>query len=110
MILDYIRHYGEEALAVSVRRCHHKARQRRGHVGPHAGVAQLVPGFFATEVEESVQSPRSLLRMCFAQEPAADELYLMLGYNISVPPLCVRRSSRARSTTTISCRRSGSLC
>ena len=56
----------------------------------------LAPGFFATDVEQSVRSLESLLRMCFAQEPSADELYLMLGYNVSVPPY-VRQALFSRS-------------
>jgi pimeloyl-ACP methyl ester carboxylesterase len=46
----------------------------------------LVPGFFATNADESVRSLESLLRLCFMQEPSAEDLYLMLGYNVSVPP------------------------
>jgi non-heme chloroperoxidase len=34
--------------------------------------------------------------MCFAQEPSADELCLMLGYNVSVPPY-VRQALFSRS-------------
>ena len=56
----------------------------------------LVPGFFATDVEDSVRSLEELLRMCFAKEPAADELYLMLGYNVAVPPY-VRQALFSRS-------------
>ncbi len=56
----------------------------------------LVPGFFATNVDESVRSLESLLRMCFPQEPTAEELYLMLGYNVSVPPF-VRQALFSRS-------------
>jgi pimeloyl-ACP methyl ester carboxylesterase len=56
----------------------------------------LVPGFFATEVEESVRSLESLLRMCFVQDPSAADLYLMLGYNMSVPPY-VRQALFSRS-------------
>ena len=56
----------------------------------------LVPGFFATEIEESVRSLQSLSRMCFAQQPSAADLYLMLGYNLSVPPY-VRQALLSRS-------------
>jgi pimeloyl-ACP methyl ester carboxylesterase len=38
------------------------------------------------EVEASVGSLESLLRMCFVEEPSAADLFLMLGYNLSVPP------------------------
>ena len=56
----------------------------------------LVPGFFSTDVEESTSSLRSLLGFCFAQPLPADELFLMLGYNVSVPP-CVRQGNLTRS-------------
>ena len=55
-----------------------------------------MPGFFSTDVEESVRSLKSLLRICFAQAPSADELYLMLGFNVSVPPY-VRQALLSRS-------------
>jgi non-heme chloroperoxidase len=45
-----------------------------------------VPGFFAINADESVRSLESLLRLCFPQELPAEELYLMLGYSVSVPP------------------------
>jgi pimeloyl-ACP methyl ester carboxylesterase len=56
----------------------------------------LVPGFFSTDVEESARSLDALLRMCFAREPSAAELYLMLGYNVSVPPF-VRQALFSRA-------------
>lgn len=87
VILDYLRHYGEDSI---------------GGVNFVGGVTKLgsdeamsvltpeflnlVPGFFATDAEESVRSLESLLRMCLAQEPSAEDLYLMLGYCVSVPP------------------------
>jgi len=43
-----------------------------------------------------VRSLESLLRLCFAREPPAEELYLMLGYNVSVPPH-VRQALFSRS-------------
>ena len=45
----------------------------------------LLPGFFATSVEESMRSLGSLLRPCFLQL-SAEDLYLMLGYKLSVLP------------------------
>jgi pimeloyl-ACP methyl ester carboxylesterase len=36
------------------------------------------------------------LRLCFLKEPAAEDLYLMLGYNVSVPPY-VRQALLSRS-------------
>ena len=37
-----------------------------------------------------------LLRLCFAEELPASDLYLMLGYNVSVPPY-VRQGMLSRS-------------
>jgi non-heme chloroperoxidase len=57
---------------------------------------ELVPRLFATDVEDSVHGLESLLRMCFVQEPSAEDLYLMLGYNLAVPPH-VRQALFSRS-------------
>jgi non-heme chloroperoxidase len=97
VILDYVRHYGEGAL---------------GGINFVGGITKLgsddaisvltpeflnlVPGFFAADVEESVRSLRSLLHICFAHEPSAEDLYLMLGYNASVPPY-VRQALLSRA-------------
>jgi non-heme chloroperoxidase len=87
VILDYIRHYGTESIG---------GASFVGGVTKLGGdeamsvltpeFLSLVPGFFSTDVEESVRSLESLLRICFAREPSTQELYLMLGYNLSVPP------------------------
>ena len=97
VILDYIRHYGEDDIGG----VHFVGGITK--LGSDDAVSvltpeflSLVPGFFATDVEESVRSLESLLRMCFAREPSAEELYLMLGYNTSVPPY-VRQGLFSRS-------------
>lgn len=87
VILDYIRHYGEEGIGgIHIV----DGITNLGSVEAASVLApaflDLVPGFFATDVEESAKSLESLLRMCFVHEPAPAELYLMLGYNLSVPP------------------------
>ena len=87
VMLDYVRFYGEDRIgglhivdgitklgsadAVSV-------------LTPE--LLQLVPGFFSTDVEESIGSLESLLRLCFAHEPSQVDRYAMLGFNASVPP------------------------
>ena len=97
VILDYIRHRGEGGI---------------GGIHFVGGITKLggdeatslltpeflglVPGFFTTDAEESIRSLESLLRMCFAREPSADELWMMLGYNVSVPPY-VRQALLSRS-------------
>jgi non-heme chloroperoxidase len=86
VILDYVRHYGEDAIA--------GAAFIGGitRLGSEAALAvitpeflQLVPGLFSTDGEESIRGLEALLRLCFAREPSADELYVMLGYSASVP-------------------------
>jgi len=87
VILDYIRHYGEEQIGG----IHFvDAITRLGSDAALSVLAPeflaLVPGFFSTDVEESTRSLESLLRMCSSREPSAEDLYTMLGYNVSVPP------------------------
>lgn len=97
IMLDYIRHYGEDGIS---------GMQFVGGVtklGSEEAMSvlspefiNLVPGFFSTDVEESVRALESLIRLCLYEEPAAEELYLMLGYNVSVPPY-VRQALLSRA-------------
>jgi non-heme chloroperoxidase len=97
VILDYIRHYGEDAVG---------GIQFVGGVtklGSDAALSvltpeflSLVPGLLCTDAEDSVRSLESLLRLCFAQEPSSADLYRMLGYSVSVPPY-VRQGLFSRS-------------
>jgi pimeloyl-ACP methyl ester carboxylesterase len=97
VILDYVRHYGE----VAIGGIHFVSGITK--LGSDAGMSviapaflDLVPGFFSNDVGESVRSMESLLRLCFVAEPSHSDLYLMLGYNLSVPPF-VRQALFARS-------------
>jgi non-heme chloroperoxidase len=97
VILDYIRHFGEDRIGG----IHFVGGVTK--LGSEDAIAVLtaeflglVPGFFSTEVTESVRSLDGLLRLCFVREPAAEELFLMLGYNVSVPPH-VRQALLSRS-------------
>ena len=97
VILDYIRHYGEDSISgVHFVGAITKLGSDEAISVLSAEFLSLVPGFFATDVEESVRSLESLLRMCFAQEQSAEDLNLMLGYNVSVPPY-VRQALFSRS-------------
>lgn len=97
VILDYVRHYGEEAIGgiqfVS-------AITKLGSDAALSVLApeflSLVPGFFSNDTEDSVRSLDSLLRMCFVREPSAADLNMMLGYNVSVPPY-VRQALLSRA-------------
>jgi non-heme chloroperoxidase len=97
VILDYIRHYGEDAIG-GINFVDGITR-----LGSEAAISVLTPeflslisGFFTRDLDESIPSLQSLLRMCFAHEPSVEDLYLMLGYNVSVPPY-VRQALFSRS-------------
>jgi non-heme chloroperoxidase len=97
VILDYLRHYGEDGISgVHLVDGITKLGSEPAMSVLTPEFLNLVPGFFATDMEEGVRSLQSLLRMCFVQEPAAADLYLMLGYNLSVPPY-VRQALFSRS-------------
>jgi len=86
VILDYIRHYGEDDIGGvqfvgGITRL--GTEQAMSVLTPQ--FLALVPGFFATDAEESARSLEQLIRMCVRELSAAD-LYMMLGYNLSVPP------------------------
>jgi pimeloyl-ACP methyl ester carboxylesterase len=87
VVLDYVRHHGEEAIGG----IHLVGAVTR--LGSAAALSvltpeflSLVPDLFSQDAEESVRGLERLLRLCFAREPAAAELYCMLGYSVSVPP------------------------
>jgi pimeloyl-ACP methyl ester carboxylesterase len=97
VVLDYLREYGEDAIGGSI------FVDALTKLGSDAALSVLtpellcfVPVFFAAETEASVHAVTSLLSMCFVQEPSAEDRYLMLGYNLSVPPY-VRQSLFSRS-------------
>jgi non-heme chloroperoxidase len=97
VILDYIRHYGEDGIGgVNFVGAITKlgSDEALSFISPE--FLALLPGAFATDVEESVRSLTSLLRLCFVREISDEELYFMLGYNLSVPPH-VRQALLSRS-------------
>jgi len=97
VILDYIRHYGEGDISgINFIGGITKLGSDEAASVLTPEFLSLVPGFLSTEVEESVRTLGSLLRLCFAREPSAEELYQMLGYNLSVPPY-VRQGLFSRS-------------
>jgi len=87
VILDYIRHHGEERIGgIHLVGAITKLGSEEALSVLTPEFLALVPGFFANDVEESVRSLASLLRLCFAREQPPTALYTMLGYNVSVPP------------------------
>ncbi|HKN33637.1 MAG TPA: alpha/beta hydrolase [Terriglobales bacterium] len=97
VFLDYIRHYGEDQLG---------GLQFVGAVtklGSEEAMSVLtpeflgvVPQFLSSDAETSVRGLEGLLRLCFARKPSPSERFLMLGYNVSVPPY-VRQGLFSRS-------------
>ena len=97
VMLDYIRHYGEDNIGGlnfvgGISKL--GSEQAMSVITPE--FLGLAPGFFSNDVQESARSLESLLRLCLPEAPSAEELYLMLGYNLSVPPH-VRQAMFARS-------------
>ena len=87
VILDYIRHYGED----DIRGAHFiggitKLGSDEAASVLTTGFLSLIPGFFSTDTQESVLALTSLVRMCFARALSDEERYMMVGYNVSVPP------------------------
>jgi non-heme chloroperoxidase len=97
VILDYLRQCGEDNIGGI---CFVGGITKLGSEAALSVLSpeflSLVPGFFATEAEASLHSLESLLRLCFVREPAAEDLYSMLGYNLSVPAY-VRQGLLSRS-------------
>jgi pimeloyl-ACP methyl ester carboxylesterase len=87
VILDYIRHYGDERIGG----IHLVGAVTK--LGSEAAAAVLTPEFltllpalFSSDVGDSVRGLESLLHLCFTREPEASDLYTMLGFGVSVPP------------------------
>ena len=96
-ILDYLRFYGEDAISgVNFVDGISKLGSNEAMAVISPELRSLVPGLFATDVEDSVRSLESLLRLFFARPPSADELCFMIGYNVIVPPY-VRQALFSRS-------------
>ena len=97
VMLDYVRHYGE----ARVRGLHFvDGLTKLGSADALAVLSPellaLVPGFFSTDAEASVNALASLLRLCFFRAPSTADLYTMLGFNVSVAPF-VRQALFARA-------------
>jgi pimeloyl-ACP methyl ester carboxylesterase len=87
VICDYVRHHGEAAVAgynmvSAVTRLN--VPRAEGTLSPE--FHELVPGLISTDVETAVTALASLIRLSTAVEPAAEQVWSMLGYNVIVPP------------------------
>jgi non-heme chloroperoxidase len=96
VMLDYVRHCGEDAIGgLNFIGGITKLGSDDAMAVISPAFLQLIPGLFATDTDASVHGLESLLRLCF-QRLSDEDLYLMLGYNVSVPPY-VRQAMFARS-------------
>jgi pimeloyl-ACP methyl ester carboxylesterase len=97
VILDYIRHYGEDDISgvVFVGAVTKLGRETAASMLTPEFLS-LMPGFFATEEQASRRSLESLLHLCFGQEPSAEDLHRMLEDSLSVP-VYVRQAMFSRS-------------
>lgn len=87
VILDYLRHYGEDDIrGVNFVGGVTKLGSDAAASALTADFLSLIPGFFSADAEVCVRSLGSLLRLCFADELSSDDWYRMLGYSVSVPP------------------------
>jgi len=87
VILDYIRHYGQERLGgIHFVGGITKLGSEAAAAVISAEFLALLPGLFSNDIGEGVRGLESLLHLCFRREPEASDLYTMLGFGVSVPP------------------------
>ena len=97
IMLDYVRHYGEDQIGgMNFVGGVTKFGSEEAVLALTPEFLTLVPGFFSYDVQESAQAMGSLIRLCFTKEPAERDFYMMLGYNLSTPPY-VRQAMFSRS-------------
>lgn len=86
IILDYIRHYGEENIGGA---CFVSGITKLGSEDASAVLTpeflSLVPGFFSIDITESARALGTLIRLCFNKELSEEDFATMLDYNLSVP-------------------------
>lgn len=87
VILDYLRHYGEAQIrGINIVGGITKLGSEGALAALDPRFLNLVPGFFSTDAEECVRALDALLSACFGDDLSASERWMMLGYNVSVPP------------------------
>jgi len=87
VILDYLRHYGEELIGgIHLVDAVTKLGSEAAAAVLSAEFLAILPGLFSSDVDEAVRALESLLHLCFVREPEASDRYTMLGFGVSVPP------------------------
>ena len=96
VILDYIRHYGEERIGgIHLVGAVTKLGSEAAAAAVSAEFLALLPALFSSDVGEAVGGIEALLHLCFGREPETSDLYTMVGFGVSVPPF-VRRALLTR--------------
>jgi pimeloyl-ACP methyl ester carboxylesterase len=87
VILDYLRHHGEDAVAgIHFVGGITKLGSEEATAVLTPELLALVPGLFSADAEDSVRSLAGLLDLCFAVPLAREDRYRMLGCAVSAPP------------------------
>ncbi|HKW16364.1 MAG TPA: alpha/beta hydrolase [Terriglobales bacterium] len=87
VILDYIRHYGEEQIGgVQFVGAITKLGSAEAMSVLTPEFLGVVPQFLSLDTETTVRGLEGLLRLCFAEPIPASDFYTLLGYNVTVPP------------------------
>jgi len=87
VVLDYLRAFGEDSVAgIGIVAGITKLGSAEALAALTPEMLDVLPGCFASETEESVRGLSGLLELCFVRRPAPEDLYPMLGYNLTVPP------------------------
>jgi pimeloyl-ACP methyl ester carboxylesterase len=86
-LMDYLRHYGDADIAgMQLVGAITRLGSEEAFSVLTPEMLQAAPGLFTTDAVESVRNLQAFIRLCSLEPPALDELYLMLGYNATVPP------------------------
>jgi len=98
IVLDYVKDYGDDRIG-GIQLVGAVTRLGESLVSSNflgGEFLALMPGFFSENTMESVSALTRFLRLCHGESLSADDLYLLLGANVTVPP-CVRQELFARS-------------
>lgn len=99
IISDYLETYGDDHIAgINLVGAISKIGTEDATAVTGEDFLELVPGFEATSVEESVDALETFIGRCTYDEPDPEDLRLMLGFNVIVPPH-VREGLHSRTVT-----------
>lgn len=99
VISDYLEKYGDDHIAgINLVGAISKLGTEDATAVIGSDFIDRIPGFEATDVEESVAALETFLNDCMYEAPSTEDLRFMLGFNVVVPPH-VRTSLHSRTVT-----------